>query len=1008
MAEVVGLITGVAGLTPLVAGIVGGIRRLRRIRKDSTEIPKGLDALIRDLEFLQWAMEITNPTLDAFSANYCQKSITAVIKGIEELLDKFPLKFISSGKKPGLKEAWDLRHWEEDVKSLRKTASQAKQDLGLCLQFAPSTLQAKNPGISSSSEASSSSTSVTESEALSSFSPLKYTPPRRIVRQDCTIKACSCSCHRISRISRRFWRLDYTGLFPPGNKCDQPTCTASAYGFRLRVALSQLGIPWSVTMGFRLLAGIGSFSIHPALQVERVVPYTSLGFEIIWKFKHRFINANEACMAFRKLAQEDPSFHLHIDPSGSSYVETLLEEPWGYMEMSWAGDSEWWLNGQLNLLRVLIFLANCASWSHKSAHVVLLETALESGFDPTAIDSPQFGEWSQPYSSYMPLSQWVLDPFFLQFLTLVCKNNQGFAGMTPLHEVILFGQPEDVHYWAERSEKNERNFLGQTPLHPAVSKPQHLQAILDAGHDPDAIDANGFTPLMYSAASNAIGAARILIRAGADPLMRHRRLDFAFTSFAVARCNWDCITELFSFFDDEAMHITSEVLAQQAVSVLFLYSYRPRCRKEATVYCTGFLGNNHMKMMEGRTLLHYAGSVNDVDALLDHSSSIINQVDQNGQHALMRVVAQTRLSGLEPLIGRLVNSGADINLQDKRGHTACHIMMQRFSQSESLTIKGMLDFLHALVTLGADVLRPDNCKCSCSVSGCLPTVPDLSKAILSPGEPAGGSVVLLIEWIILIFETCGIETARQTLLATIRRAQHEKLDMTHTCCQRRIASCPPEDRYPDPMPEDDINEILEEESEFSKILDDEMEHESEREFNSLLRSAILYTKPPMDKTIQRLGLISFFSTMIPNFHGYHVDRENDRFVPDEPDPPDAPKLRGNVIICIASYALWLERQFCKKESSDHMKVNSWRVGYLRRLSWLYYICSVLEVSIEELVEELRRQAAGPDNRPDEKKTINGDVQHFCQSWEEWRVKGPAMGVDSTDGFADWPLEEGSD
>jgi DNA-binding Xre family transcriptional regulator len=143
-------------------------------------------------------------------------------------------------------------------------------------------------------------------------------------------------------------------------------------------------------------------------------------------------------------------------------------------------------------------------------------------------------------------------------------------------------------------------------------------------------------------------------------------------------------------------------------------------------------------------------------------------------------------------------------------------------------------------------------------------------------------------------------------------------------------------------------------------------------------------------------------------YGYHVDRENDRFVPDEPDPPDAPKLRGNVIICIASYALWLERQFCKKESSDHIKVNSWRVGYLRRLSWLYYICSVLEVSIEELVEELRRQAAGPDNRPDEKKTINGDVQHFCQSWEEWRVKGPAMGVDSTDGFADWPLEEGSD
>ncbi|KAJ4200206.1 hypothetical protein NW767_007726 [Fusarium falciforme] len=91
-----------------------------------------------------------------------------------------------------------------------------------------------------------------------------------------------------------------------------------------------------------------------------------------------------------------------------------------------------------------------------------------------------------------------------------------------------------------------------------------------------------------------------------------------------------------------------------------------------------------------------------------------------------------------------------------------------------------------------------------------------------------------------------------------------------------------------------------------------------------------------------------------------------------------------------------------------MKVNSWRVCYLRRLSWLYYICSVLEVSTGELVEELQRQAADPKNQPGEKKTINGDVQHFCESWEEWSAKGPAMGVDSTDGFADWPFEKESD
>ncbi|KAM6532730.1 hypothetical protein FALCPG4_005782 [Fusarium falciforme] len=210
------------------------------------------------------------------------------------------------------------------------------------------------------------------------------------------------------------------------------------------------------------------------------------------------------------------------------------------------------------------------------------------------------------------------------------------------------------------------------------------------------------------------------------------------------------------------------------------------------------------------------------------------------------------------------------------------------------------------------------------------------------------------------------------------------------------------------MPEDDVNEILEEESEFSKSLDDKMEHESEREFNSLLRSAILDTKPPMDQTIQQPRIYTYtLYTMIRSYEGYHVDRKNDRFVPeDKPDPPDAP-IRGNVIIGIALYALWFERKF-REGISEQMKVNSWRVCYLRRLSWLYYICSVLEVSTGELVEELQRQAADPKNQPDEKKTINGDVLHFCESWEEWSVKGPAMEADSTDGFADWPFEKESD
>ncbi|RSL65972.1 hypothetical protein CEP51_012909 [Fusarium floridanum] len=870
MAEVVGLVTGVAGLTPLVTGVVGGIRRLRRIRRDSAEIPEGLDALIKELSFLQVVIESSHAILHGPAADYCRESIIAVAKGIEELLDKFPLESVLSGKKPKLKEVWDLRHWKEDVNALRGTVEKAKQDLVLCLQMTQLNLiytmiQTPNLGAPSNPEASSSPDLVTDSEALSSSSLVKYTPHRRVMRRDCAVRACSCSCHRVSRISRRFWALDYIGLLPPGNKCDQPSCNASAYGFRLRVALSQLGIPWSVTMGLRLLAGVRGYTIQPALQVERVVKYTSPGFEIIWRLQYQLIKADEACMAFRKLAREDPSLNLHVDPSGSSYIDTLLEYPWGSTGTGSTTDSRRRLDDQLSLLQVLMselevtrgresksFLIKCAKGSKVNAHVALLETALKSGFDPTTIDSPIPSEWSKPSWEV----EWKQDQLFLQFLTVLCKNNQGFGGMTPLHEAVLFGKPEDVQLWATRSKKNERNFLGQTPLHLAVSRPQHLQAILDAGHDRNAVDGYELTPLMYAAVCNEIDAAKILIRAGADPLLRPSTFSITFANIAVNRTNWDFIKNLFCFLDDEAMHATADLLAKLVVSHLFLgrpgMAGRGDCLLQSLSICKSLnfcpellLRADSSQVTEGRTLLHHAHSAEDVDALLDCGFTMINQVDQKGQHALMSVICNAPYSNLDPLITRLLDAGADINLQDKRGYTVCHTVTQYSKYRSTWDIGELLDYLHTLITRGADVLIPDNCRCSCSVSGCLPIVVDFALCFVRTLEE--DSAALLTEWIILIFEICGKETAKQILLATIRRSEHKRLDMTHTCCEWRQMDFFNDVPYPDLMPEDDIDDILEEESEFTTILDDKMEQESKKDFNSLLRNAILDTKPPTDQ-----------------------------------------------------------------------------------------------------------------------------------------------------------------
>ncbi|RSL72143.1 hypothetical protein CEP53_001197 [Fusarium sp. AF-6] len=985
MAEVVGLVTGVAGLTPLVTGVVGGIRRLRRIRRDSAEIPEGLDALIKELSFLQMVIENSHAILHGPGADYCQEIIIAVAKGIEELLHRFPLESVLSGKKPKLKEVWDLRHWKEDVNALRGTVEKAKQDLVLYLQTTQLNLiytmtQTPNLGAPSNPEASSSSDLVMDSEALSSSSLVKCTPHQRVARRDCAVRACSCSCHRVSRISRRFWALDYIGLLPPGNKCDQPSCNASAYGFRLRVALSQLGIPWSVTMGLRLLAGVGSYTIQPALQVERVVKYTSPGFEIIWRLRHKLIKADEACMAFRKLAQEDPSLNLHVDPSGSSYIDTLLKRTWGATGTGSTTDSRRRFDDQLSLLRVLMselevtrggdnkrFLMKCAEGS--------------------------------------------------RFLTVLCKNNQGFGGMTPLHEAVLFGKSEDVQLWATRSKKNERNFLGQTPLHLAVSRPQHLQAILDADHDRNAVDGYGLTPLMYAAVCNEIDAARILIRAGADPLLRCSAYDGTFANIAISRNNWDFVNNLFRFLDDEAMHAAVDVLAKLVVSDLAVNdrilrtAERADCLLQSLSMCKSLnfcpellLRADSSQVTEGRTLLHYAHSAEEVDALLDRGFTMIHQVDQKGQHALMSMICNPHYSNLDPLITRLLDASADINLQDKRGYTVCHTVTQ-YSQYRSIwDIGEQLDYLHTLITRGADVLIPDNCRCSCSVSGCLPVVVGADMCFIHTLEE--DSAALLTEWIILIFEICGKETAKQILLATIRRSKHKKLDMTHTCCRRGHMDFLNDVPYPDLMPEDDIDDILEEETEFTTILDDKMEQESKKDFNSLLRTAILDTKPPTDQKGHRLWP-NFGNRWMPRRH--YVDHENDRFAfEDERDLDYSPNQIRVVVMCVSSYVLWLERRFRKSESSGQATGNPWRDGYLRRISWLHYLCNVMEISIEELIVGLRYKVSFKSKRTGEKNIADGDIEHFCQSWEEWSTKGPAIGVGSTDGFADWPLEEASD
>lgn len=150
----------------------------------------------------------------------------------------------------------------------------------------------------------------------------RATRPRR--RFDCTIKHCSCRCHYRVGISRRFWALDYNPWVALRGGCDRTECDATEYGVNLRVALSQLGVNWSLTIGVQVQLVANRVGLRPNLQVERIVPYTSLGFELIWRCKHGLITYEEAQTGLVKLHRSDPTFKNHVAPNGKSYIEVCL------------------------------------------------------------------------------------------------------------------------------------------------------------------------------------------------------------------------------------------------------------------------------------------------------------------------------------------------------------------------------------------------------------------------------------------------------------------------------------------------------------------------------------------------------------------------------------------------------------------------------------------------------------------------------------------------------------
>jgi len=177
--------------------------------------------------------------------------------------------------------------------------------------------------ITSSTETSTTNLEVDKNYSQLMLETVSSKPFRRSRRQrlQCTVLQCHCSCHFTKQISSRFWYIHYSPLAHMLKNCDTVTCTDRRHRLQFRAAFSQLGIPWAVILGVDLTQEVGKFTLCTALQLQRVVRYTSPGFEILWKLSEEELGWGDAEAQFRELYRMDPTFCSHVDPSGRGYLE---------------------------------------------------------------------------------------------------------------------------------------------------------------------------------------------------------------------------------------------------------------------------------------------------------------------------------------------------------------------------------------------------------------------------------------------------------------------------------------------------------------------------------------------------------------------------------------------------------------------------------------------------------------------------------------------------------------
>jgi hypothetical protein len=339
--------------------------------------------------------------------------------------------------------------------------------------------------------------------------------------------------------------------------------------------------------------------------------------------------------------------------------------------------------------------------------------------------------------------------------------------------------------------EDHRNFLGQTPLHLAVYSPKKFSMILDAGHDMDATDKWGVTPLMYAAALGMSDIVCLLISKGANIVLRAIHSNRYFLHYASVRGHWDLIFKsldtIRQCYGEKAFQCYVGMAVMRLVSGdTWLGDRRAKVIETLLELFddVNFTFEDPYRGQRGQrsnNLLHYVQTEEELHALVRCGFNGFNQPNSDGELAVSSIVCQ--IADFKLFRGCL-DYGTDVNHIDHSDRTVIFKLIQCLDMLE-YTTWDTVESIKLCLHRGIDIFHTDSCRCACSTNGCH-TSAGFNIAFKSElfTERSNVSFIWAFEWLSIVEEFHGYEAAKKQLLSFIRRTRFDFLKITHVCCHR--------------------------------------------------------------------------------------------------------------------------------------------------------------------------------------------------------------------------------